>query len=163
MPAASCDFAGRVVRTVDVLPNGFGGGYATVVIFWLIICRIFYKNRFVVTASDLALCSLVFLCIVFTGYAPMIFTVRFVIPIPISLFLFFILCKRDSSRVLLAALKLTVVVWFLMGAYQTLWLSLGLEPYVPGRFLAGRMGPKSLRPRLLTTVAFGFADDDFDG
>lgn len=61
-----------------------------------------------------------------------------------SFIVFWLVCQRAPQEYLVAAVKYTVTVWFVVGLYQFISIRLGFDIDIPGRFLAGRMGPPSL-------------------
>ena len=62
----------------------------------------------------------------------------------VAFLVFWIVCRREKGEYFIYAVKLTVVVWFVVGLYQFVTTKLGYQIYIPGRFLPGRMGPPSL-------------------
>jgi len=62
-------------------------------------------------------------------------------------FVLFWLCVRALSPALIAqGMKSVIVIWFAVGLFQTVFLALGFDVGIPGRFVAGRGGVPSLAP-----------------
>lgn len=62
----------------------------------------------------------------------------------LSFIIFWVVCQRENGEYFPFAVKATVVLWFLVGFYQYLAIKMGYQIEIPGRYLAGRMGPPSL-------------------
>lgn len=61
-----------------------------------------------------------------------------------SFVVFWLVCRREDGDVFPAAVKLTVIAWFLVGLYQYVFVALGLPIEIAGRFVEGRSGVPSL-------------------
>ena len=62
----------------------------------------------------------------------------------LSFAIFWLVCRRESGEFFAAAVKATILVWFLVGVYQYVFISLGLPVAMAGRFVEGRSGVPSL-------------------
>ena len=55
-----------------------------------------------------------------------------------------LVCSRDKFGFMLSAVRLTVVVWFVVGMYQYLFIAFGWPVEIAGRYIEGRSGVPSI-------------------
>ncbi len=116
---------------------------------WVLLAAIlalatFRTSRFVLT-KDVPLLALALLCLPIyalrSEVGPDLLRAAYTY---LSFAVFWMVCRREQGDVFPTAVKLTVVVWFLVGLYQYLSVALGLPIEIAGRFVEGRSGVPSL-------------------
>lgn len=64
----------------------------------------------------------------------------------ISFTLFWFCSRTVSSALVSLGMKMVIVIWFVVGLFQTMAVSLGQSAWITGRFVEGRGGVPSLAP-----------------
>ncbi len=104
----------------------------------------FRTSRFLL-ARDGALLALALFCVpVFALRAQSTGDLVRATYIYLSFAVLWLVCRRESGDIFPAAVKFTIVVWFVVGLYQYVFVALGLPIEISGRYVEGRSGVPSL-------------------
>lgn len=126
-------------------PRVLGGDTQPWIIITALLALLAYRPTKFVSKRDLPVLFL-------AGLAIVVYAVRsdngyFIIRnayIYIAFIVFWIIASRGGQEYFSIGIRWTIVVWFLIGAYQYIAIHLGYTINPPGRYLAGRMGPPSI-------------------
>jgi len=126
-------------------PKVLGGDTQPWVFIGALIAFFTFRTNIFVSRRDGILIALSFLCILAyafrstSGYELLRNTYTY-----LAFLIFWVVCQREKGEYFPLAVKTTIVIWFLYGLYQYLMIHMGYQIEMPGRYLAGRMGPPSL-------------------
>jgi hypothetical protein len=127
-------------------PRAFDGDTQPWILLMALIALFTFRTEQFLSRRDLPLVVLSVLCIaIYAARAHVGFGLARTAYTYVTFLVLWTVCQRDRGSYLSTAVKMTVVVWFIAGAWEYLLVKAGYDLTI-GRYVAGRSGVPSLTP-----------------